>query len=218
MIPSAPPLWRNLEPCGSRGRHCANAISALQALRGDPFDLIISDVVMPGTLTGFDIVQWIRKNSRTRNTPVAMLTGLRDPKDIRKALACGVDDYMVKPADPDILISKVKSLLDRNHNVATDFAQRVVHEPARLEVEALITNISEAGLTLSPPFPMRLAGKYRIAGKLLETVGLGPTFCRVLSCQRRGDNSGKYMVETVFVGLSESQLQLIRRWIICNPA
>lgn len=192
-----------------------NALAALRALRGDLFDLVISDVMMPGKISGFDLARWIRKNARICDTPIAFLTGLGDTKDVKRALACGVDDYMVKPADPEILASKVKSLLDRNHTTGSDFAQRAIHEFAGIEVEVLVTSISEAGLTLSLPFPMRPTEKFRMAGKLLETIGIGVTHFRVLSCQCHGDH--KYSVDALFVGLSESKLQLIRRWIVCNP-
>ncbi|MGZ5278668.1 MAG: response regulator [Pseudobdellovibrionaceae bacterium] len=75
---------------------------ALDKLKGEVFDLVISDIMMPGGISEFASI------------PVIMVTGRRDRRDIERAIQCGADDYVVKPVDPEILISKVNSLLEKN--------------------------------------------------------------------------------------------------------
>src|SRR4051812_10592644 len=71
-----------------------DAFKAMTILESTDFDLLISDANMPH-FTGFELVQTLRRNRRFQNMAIAMLTGLRERKDIDKALKAGVDDYIV---------------------------------------------------------------------------------------------------------------------------
>lgn len=74
-------------------------------------DLIILDVIMPGT-SGFDICQRIRQVS---DDPVIMLTALNQERDMLQGLAVGADDFLSKPFNPEILLARAKTLLRRSH-------------------------------------------------------------------------------------------------------
>jgi CheY-like chemotaxis protein len=53
---------------------------------------------MPG-VTGFQVIEWMRKNKRTRLTPIIVLSSSSLPADINRAYQLGANAYMVKPAD-----------------------------------------------------------------------------------------------------------------------
>jgi CheY-like chemotaxis protein len=60
--------------------------------------LVILDLKMPG-VTGFQVIEWMRKNQRTRLTPIIVLSTSSLPADINRAYQLGANAYMVKPAD-----------------------------------------------------------------------------------------------------------------------
>jgi two-component system cell cycle sensor histidine kinase/response regulator CckA len=75
------------------------------------FDLIITDVVMPG-LSGYDLCRRIKSDPRGKETPVILLTSLGDPVDIIHGLEAGADNFLTKPYDPEYLVYRVRSVLE----------------------------------------------------------------------------------------------------------
>ena len=75
-------------------------------------DLVILDCSMP-ELPGVEALRHIRSSTICYATPVLMLTGRRSKADEEIALRTGADDYLRKPFDPDQLVARVESLLDR---------------------------------------------------------------------------------------------------------
>ena len=72
-------------------------------------DLLLLDVDMPRK-TGFEVLQKIRTNSRTKNIPVLMISAVRtQPYHIRAGLNLGADDYIVKPIDWHELNARIRS-------------------------------------------------------------------------------------------------------------
>jgi CheY-like chemotaxis protein len=60
--------------------------------------LVILDLKMPG-VTGFEVIEWMRKNQRTQLTPIIVLSSSSLPADINRTYELGANAYMVKPAD-----------------------------------------------------------------------------------------------------------------------
>ena len=73
-------------------------------------DLILMDVVMP-RMTGFEAVKQIRTDAATRSIPVIMVTTRAEPKVIETCFLAGCNDYVYKPVDGAILLSKVRALV-----------------------------------------------------------------------------------------------------------
>jgi two-component system chemotaxis response regulator CheY len=76
-----------------------NGVEAIKKLLESPVDLIITDLVMP-EMTGLELLGYVRRHESLRHIPVIMLTSQGDETDRRKALALGVNDYLVKPFAP----------------------------------------------------------------------------------------------------------------------
>ncbi len=75
----------------------------------EDFDLIILDLMLPGT-DGFEICRQIRIS---KNTPVIMVSAKKDDIDKIRGLGLGADDYMTKPFSPSELVARVKAHLAR---------------------------------------------------------------------------------------------------------
>jgi signal transduction histidine kinase len=84
---------------------------ALELARRDPVGVVISDVMMPG-LDGFELVRELRRDPRTRELPVVLLSARGDPESTLQALELGADDYIVKPFGARELLARVRSTVD----------------------------------------------------------------------------------------------------------
>jgi twitching motility two-component system response regulator PilH len=72
-------------------------------------DLILMDVVMPG-MNGFQATRLITKDDRTKHIPVIMCTSKNQETDMVWARRQGATEYVVKPVDPQDLLSKIAAL------------------------------------------------------------------------------------------------------------
>lgn len=84
--------------------------TALAKAAAEPPDLILLDIMMPA-MSGFEVLQKLRSDEKTRFIPVVMITALRETEDRVKAIESGCDDFISKPFDKDELLARVKSLL-----------------------------------------------------------------------------------------------------------
>jgi diguanylate cyclase (GGDEF)-like protein len=75
-------------------------------------DLVLLDVMMP-RVDGFEVAQRLRRNTRTANTCIIMLTAKAQSSDKVLGLTAGADDYIIKPFDPIELLARVKTTLRR---------------------------------------------------------------------------------------------------------
>jgi two-component system phosphate regulon response regulator PhoB len=116
-------------------------------------DLVVLDWMLPDK-SGIDFARELRKDDRTKDLPILMLTARADEDDKVRGLEVGADDYVTKPFSPKELIARIKALLRRAAPEATD-------EP--LEV---------AGLRLEP-------AAHRVSGNGVE-LKVGPTEFRLL--------------------------------------
>ena len=82
-------------------------------------DLIISDIVMKG-LNGLDLCRTLKEDKKVSHIPIILLTGTTSDEMQLKGMESGADDYIKKPFDKDILIARVKSILNR-HNVLQSY-------------------------------------------------------------------------------------------------
>jgi CheY-like chemotaxis protein len=71
--------------------------------------LVILDLKMPG-ITGFEVIEWMRKNQRTRLTPIIVLSSSSLAADINRSYELGANAYMVKPADHRSLESLLQTI------------------------------------------------------------------------------------------------------------
>lgn len=73
-------------------------------------DLIICDILIP-EIDGYDVLKYVRSISGIHTTPFVFLTSKSEKEDIKRALDLGATDYIIKPFDGEILISRVETLL-----------------------------------------------------------------------------------------------------------
>ena len=100
-----------LNQFGYEATGCLNASEAYDAMYGGaPFDLIISDIMMPGT-DGIMFAQSVRELNK--EIPILFMTARDDFASKQRSFKAGIDDYMVKPIDLDELLLRIEALLRR---------------------------------------------------------------------------------------------------------
>ncbi len=145
-----------------------NGRTALERLRADAYQLVVLDLQLPG-LDGLSLCAEIRRDKKTKDMPVVMLTARGDEADRIVGLEMGADDYVVKPFSPKELVARVRALFRRLERKPEDETPLVL---GPLEVDRLRHVVRYEGQ------PVHLTAKeFALLVALLEAHG------RVLSRQ-----------------------------------
>ena len=87
-----------------------SAPEAFEAARADRFDVVISDIGMPG-MNGYELAEALRALPAYSGVPLIAVTGFSMYDDRKRALSSGFDDFLTKPINPDDLLDVVKRLI-----------------------------------------------------------------------------------------------------------
>ena len=88
---------------GYQVEQAASGLEALERILVVQPELIILDVAMPG-MDGWELVRRLKADARTRNTPIAVVTGAAYGTSPQRAKKAGCDAYLVKPCLPEALV------------------------------------------------------------------------------------------------------------------
>jgi UDP-glucose 4-epimerase len=102
-----------------------SALKAFEYLNKNTPDLIILDLIMPGT-DGYEILRKIRLGKQNKEIPVIVLTGKTSHLDKIYALKMGVDDYITKPYEPEEFIGRIRAVLRRSQPVKVKKVKNVL--------------------------------------------------------------------------------------------
>ncbi|MFA0815538.1 MAG: response regulator transcription factor [Anaerofustis sp.] len=105
-----------LNDSGFETKGVMNTNDAYDALYGTIYELIISDIMMPG-INGFEFAENVRRVNK--RIPILFMSARDDLPAKQKGFQLGIDDYMVKPLDFDELQLRVRALL-RRANIETE--------------------------------------------------------------------------------------------------
>jgi two-component system phosphate regulon response regulator PhoB len=92
---------------------------AIKKARSESFDLIVLDLMLPG-IDGLEVTKALKKDKKTSDIPIVMLTAKGEEADIVTGLELGADDYITKPFSPRVLIARVRAALRRKTQVPID--------------------------------------------------------------------------------------------------
>ena len=124
-----------------------DGFKGLQLFSQNKVDLICLDIMMPN-VNGWDVAKTIRETS---NVPIIMMSALSEEEDILKGYSLKVDDYITKPFNPKILVSKVRNLLERiQTDSSSDQTSGVLKAPGiTINLDTHKTYIDEKEVALS---------------------------------------------------------------------
>jgi DNA-binding response OmpR family regulator len=110
-------MGRRLGRLGYETVLCDTAAGALDQVAARTFDLVLTDMAMPG-MSGLQLLRTLRAGAETRDLPVIVLTGRSDPAATVDALAAGADDHVAKPFDFDVLAARISRVIARAQRIA----------------------------------------------------------------------------------------------------
>jgi len=105
-----------------------------RALASHP-DLIVSDVNMPKG-SGIDLCRKLKTDQRTTHIPVILLTAVAGESSQLQGLETGAADYIIKPFNFELLLSKIKSILKQRSSLEKTYKKQWEVNPSRIEVES----------------------------------------------------------------------------------
>lgn len=103
-------LQKLLVNAGYRVTAAAEGRAALKLAREDPPDLVVLDLIMPG-MDGYATCAMLKRTGQNA-APVLVLSGRAAEKDEKAAYDAGADAFLLKPVDGEVLLEKIKSLLE----------------------------------------------------------------------------------------------------------
>jgi two-component system phosphate regulon response regulator PhoB len=160
-------LTYNLEKEGFEVEVERRGDAALEAIRRDPPDLLVLDLMLPG-IDGKEITRSLKRETATADIPIVMLTARGEEMDRIVGLELGADDYVPKPFSPREVVLRVQAVLRRTRAAAAseEQAPRDVLEVGRIKLDVpahrLYVRGKETPLT---------ATEFRLLKLMLERCG-----------------------------------------------
>ena len=132
-----------LNDCGFAAKGFLNTDDAYDELYNSLYDLIISDIMMPG-IDGFEFARTVRKVNK--RIPILFMSAKDDLPSKQKGFQLGIDDYMVKPVDLDELVLRVRALL-RRANI--EMERKITVGNLVLDADALSAEVDGGEISLT---------------------------------------------------------------------
>ncbi len=186
------------------GEECLSIVEKLSP------EIVILDLMLPG-LDGLEVCKRLKQSEPTRTVPVLMLTAKSEDSDIVSGLELGADDYITKPFSPKVLIARVRAVLRRASEQASEKPKEtkirvhdIVIDVSRHEVacsgEMVALSATEFGIL---EFLARNPGWVFSRNKIIDTVK-GKDYpvtersvdVQILGLRKKLGDQGKY-IQTV---------------------
>ena len=139
-------LNRLLSPCYTV-ETVADGVAALNAVRANPPDLILSDVMMPG-MDGFELLRSLRGSPETQEIPIILLSARAGEESRIEGLEAGADDYLIKPFSARELLARIEGTLKLAELRKTARSLRSQTEIAKANLQSVLTSLRDGFYTL----------------------------------------------------------------------
>ncbi len=183
-----------------------NALDAIQTLADLTFDILITDATMPAH-SGFDLIRSIRKRPELSYLTIAMLTGRSEKSDIEQALELGVQDYIVKPIDPELFIEKMERLAEK-HRKKKDQKPVKSKYNGEMTVPIQVVRLTDIGVSIESPFPLEKGTIVTMNLDELKQAGLLQNRFKAIF-NSDSTNGNKVITEFILLDLSEKEQQML---------
>lgn len=104
----------------------SNGQEALETVSKNRPDLILTDVMMP-EIDGYELCSLLKGNPDTSDIPVILVTHLYNPVDVIKGLESGADNFIIKPYTPEIIHTRINSILQTKSEPDSDDRTTPLH-------------------------------------------------------------------------------------------
>jgi signal transduction histidine kinase/ligand-binding sensor domain-containing protein/CheY-like chemotaxis protein/AraC-like DNA-binding protein len=148
-------------------------------------NLVVSDITMP-EMNGIDLCHKIKNDKRTSHIPVILLTAMAGEEQQLKGLGTGASDYLIKPFNFEILLSKIRNLLSQQEHMRKTYQKLVEVNPTEMHVESpdelfikkvlllIDNNISNPNFSVEELSSEMFVSRYTLYKKILQMTGKTP--------------------------------------------
>jgi PAS domain S-box-containing protein len=158
-----------------------SGLAALESIREQKPDLVITDVIMP-ELNGLELLQILRHDPDTQRIPIILLSARAEENARIEGLEAKADDYLIKPFSARELLARVQSILEMTQlrQEATIREQELINTKAR--VTDILESITDGFLSLDHQWRLTYVNgaSERLSGKTREEL-LGGNFWDIYS-------------------------------------
>ena len=163
-----------------------DGVEGLEKVKTEPFDIVISDIVMP-RLSGIELCKEIKNNLETCHIPVILLTARTGVEHNLEGLKVGADDYVTKPFNVPILISRCNNMVKNRLILQEKFSKQPLVGPQILAanpldkefidnvVEIIEKHLSDSKFNVDVLVSEMLIGRTRLFHKLKGITGQTPS-------------------------------------------
>lgn len=142
-------LKANFTEMGFQVIKASNGLEALEALKKDKPDVIITDLIMP-YMDGIELIKKIKENPETTLVPIIVITAMAERETLLKAVELGVDEFITKPFDRMILSARIKSIFKAKRLQVELLEHEVECERSKLLSEIILTIFHYVRNTMQP--------------------------------------------------------------------
>ena len=125
----------------------SNGKEALQMIHEHPVDLVISDLMMPG-MDGMELSRRIKQNLSTSHIPLLMITALQSDEQEKQSLETGVDEFLCKPFDEELLLLRIRNILETRRRYQRHFSTSATVGELPLKEDNKDRNFVDAAIRL----------------------------------------------------------------------
>ena len=189
-----------------------NPDEARQALAENPPHAIISDIHMEPE-DGFSFIESIKINKQHSNIPILVLSALNDFESVKKSISLGVNDYVIKPLQPLMLIRKLRKVL-HNQDFMKWEAPYGLEPVLNATIPTKVVSIGETGYGLVGPFKLASNKDVKIEIPEFKEMIIDHCHQRTSTIVRPYHTPGLFMNDVTFVGIGENETSKIRQFIM----
>ena len=191
--------------------HSVDDVISILSEAKNPPNLILAEILGPDT-RALDLPALIAEKTRWAHAiPIAAHTALSDPGTIQEAISRGYVDYILRPAEPELMREKIRSLVSRAGQVSRETYALPVSELAVAETPVEITLINEFGFEALAPMALPANTTLELKSPLFEKIGTGPIRVRIASC---APQDARFRWTLSYVGLDATTLRRIRGYVL----
>ena len=189
----------------------------LEALQSSPPALCLIDLNIGEDGAGFKLIQSIRSDKKFEALPVFIISGVTDQKSVAHGLELGANDYIFKPLDRQILVSKLTNYMDTDELTEAEWASKAVIDSELsviLDLAMEVLEIDESGIRIRSPHLVMKGTSISISAPLLTEITKSdrPKLMSVSSTWIERD-TGVYGAYLEFDPMDAAFVLAVRTWI-----
>lgn len=188
------------------------SIDAINALKSKEYDLVVCNNLMPTLNEGLTFVKHVVSNYK--DLCLMICSSIKEIKILREFIEQGVSDYIIKPLDKDIFISKIAFRFDavtKKEFASINISEEDSDKVCIVEVDAEVLNISELYLDLKVSDEIAVKTKLFIPGEIFMPMGIDKDNIEVEVVDVATDK-----IKCKYANFNDVELAMVRRWVLEN--